>query len=97
LSPIIITNTVGTNEPNAIGSVKLWPNPAQQSIQLEIIDLEVIAASLVDLRGALVQEIQPADLRGEIAIDQLPEGIYCLKLSTGNGRVLSLKFVKAGN
>ena len=95
--PIIISNTVGTNEPGIVGSVKLWPNPAQSTIQVEIIDLDVIAASIVDLRGGLVQEIQPSALLSEIQISQLPEGLYCLKMGAANGRVLSLRFVKTGN
>ncbi|MFN0033607.1 MAG: choice-of-anchor V domain-containing protein [Saprospiraceae bacterium] len=94
LAPITITNSVGTSEPGAIGSVRLWPNPAQSAIQLEIIDLDVIAACIVDLRGSLVREIGASELLGEIEIGQLPEGLYCLKIATGNGRVLSLKFVK---
>ena len=94
LAPITITNSVGTSEPGQMGSVRLWPNPARSAIQLEIIDLDVIAAAIVDLRGGLVQQIQPAALSGEIEIQDLPEGIYCLKISTANGRVLSLKFVK---
>jgi len=97
LPPIVLTNTVGTSEPGLNGSVRLWPNPAHSSIQLEIIDLDVIAACIVDLRGGLVQEILPSALSGEIDIQTLPEGIYCLKMSAANGRVLSLKFMKAGH
>ncbi|MBC7776840.1 MAG: HYR domain-containing protein [Phycisphaerae bacterium] len=94
LTPITITNTVGTSEPGRVGSVRLWPNPAQSAIQLEIIDLDVIAACIVDMRGGLVQEIQPSEFSGEIDIHLLPEGVYCLKISAMNGRVMSLKFVK---
>ena len=97
LLPITITNSVGTNEPGLYGSVRLWPNPANAAIQLEIIDLDVIAACIVDLRGGLVQEIQPSELSSEIDIKKLPEGIYCLKISAMNGRVLSLRFVKSGH
>jgi hypothetical protein len=88
---------VGTSEPGKMGSVRLWPNPARSAIQLEIIDLDVIAAAIVDLRGGLVQQIQPTALSGEIQIQDLPDGMYCLKISTANGRVLSLKFVKTGD
>jgi len=95
--PIVISNMVGTSEPGLSGSVRLWPNPAHSAIHLEIIDLDVIAGCIVDLRGGLVRQIQPSELSGEIEIRQLPEGMYCLKISTANGRVLSLKFVKTGN
>ncbi len=93
-TPITITNTVGTSEPGMTGSVRLWPNPAQSAIQLEIIDLDVIAACIVDLRGGLVQEVRPSELSGEIDIQPLPEGMYCLKINAANGKVLSLKFMK---
>lgn len=93
LAPIIISNTVGAYEPGAAGSVRLWPNPANSIVQLEIIDLEVIAASIVDLRGRVVQQIQPTALPEGIDVAQLPEGIYCLKLSRSSGQVLSLKFM----
>ncbi len=95
LAPIFITNTVGTSEPGISGTVKLWPNPAMSAIQLEIIDVDVIAAVIVDLRGSLIQSIQAAELSGEIDIKSLQAGVYCLKIITANGRVLSVKFIKA--
>ncbi|MFN0176485.1 MAG: choice-of-anchor V domain-containing protein [Saprospiraceae bacterium] len=94
IPPIVISNMVGTSEPGLSGSVRLWPNPAYSAIQLEIIDLDVIAACIVDMRGGLVQQLQPSELSSEVEIRQLPEGMYCLKISASNGRVLSLKFVK---
>lgn len=94
LAPITITNTVGIYEPNSKGSVKLWPNPASTDIQLEIIDLDIIAASIVDLRGALIQAIPVSVLRDAISIRELPEGVYCLLLTTNNGQLMGLKFVK---
>ena len=65
------------------------------AIQLEIIDVDVIAAVIVDLRGSLIQSIQAAELSGEIDIKSLQAGVYCLKIITANGRVLSVKFIKA--
>jgi hypothetical protein len=95
LSPIVITNTVGTNDPIAQGAVRLWPNPAYATIQLEIIDLDILAAQIVDLRGGLVKTISQTELNSEIEIESLPAGMYCLLFSTSDGRVLSLKFVKS--
>ena len=94
LAPILLTNTVGTSEPGELGSVRLWPNPAHVAVQLEIIDLEVITAQIMDLRGGLVKTIQPEELTGAIEIQELPEGMYCLLISTTRGRVFSLKFLK---
>lgn len=93
LAPIEITNTVGTSEAGNMGSVRLWPNPAQDYIRLEIIDLDIIAAHIVDLRGGLVKNIPPTELFGDIDLQGLPEAMYCLKIMASNGQVLSLKFV----
>ncbi len=96
LAPITITNTVGVNDPKTLGSVRLWPNPAYSAIQLEIIDLDVVEACIVDLRGKLVQQLPRSVLSGNIEVAQLPDGVYCLKLSTVSGQILTLKFVKSG-
>lgn len=97
LAPVVISNVVGTDEPVSIGWIKLRPNPAQSYIQLEIKDLEVVAAMVLDIRGGLVNRIEPAALSGKIGIQHLPDATYFLKLITGNGGIVLLKFVKAGN
>lgn len=94
LPPIEITNTVGTYEPGQSGSIRLWPNPAAAYIRLEIIDLDIIALQLVDIRGRLVQNIPPSEWSGEIQVGDLPAGMYCIRANTAGGRVLTLKFVK---
>ncbi len=87
---------MGVNDSRTLGSVQLWPNPSHSAIQLKIIDLDFIGACIVDLRGRLVQQLQPSALSGEIEVAQLPDGVYCLKLSTVSGQLLTLKFVKSG-
>lgn len=95
LAPIVIGNTVGTSEPGAAGSIRLYPNPATTSLQLEIIDLDVIAAFILDTRGRMVYELQPLEWQSEVAVDQLATGVYFLRLATESGRVVTLKFVKS--
>lgn len=94
LAPVIITNTVGTADLSETGTLKLWPNPSSAFIQLEIIDLDVLSAQLVDLRGSLVQEISLKSLTQPIDVQSIPAGMYCLVVNTADGQVLSLKFVK---
>ena len=95
LAPVIITNTVGANEPSEKGSIRLFPNPTSTSFQLDIIDLEVVAATILDTRGRIVYLLQPNEWENEVLVDHLSTGVYFLRLATENGRVLTLKFVKS--
>jgi hypothetical protein len=61
---------------------------------MEIYGLEVISATILDMRGGMIGSILTSDLLSKIDIQQLPAATYCLKITTGSGRVLSLKFVK---
>jgi hypothetical protein len=95
LSPVVVNNTVGTLDIGQSGSIRLYPNPAATSFQLEIIDLEVIAARIFDTRGRIIYELAPSEWQNDVLIDKLSTGVYFLRLSTENGRVLTLKFVKS--
>ena len=95
LSPVVVNNTVGTFDISQSGSIRLYPNPAATSFQLEIIDLEVIAARIFDTRGRIIYELAPSEWQNDVLIDKLSTGVYFLRLSTENGRVLTLKFVKS--
>ncbi|MBK6995745.1 MAG: HYR domain-containing protein [Lewinellaceae bacterium] len=97
LPPIVISNSVGTFEQIQDGWIRLKPNPAHSVIQLEIIDLTIISASILDMRGDLISIIPPSDLSSAIDIRHLPSAVYYLKLMTNKGHVWSLKFVKMGN
>ena len=92
--PVVVSNYVGTSEPEQHGWVRLRPNPAQSYIQLEIHDIEVISATILDMRGALIRSIQATDFLNKIDVQHLPAATYCLKILTNDGRVLNLRFVK---
>ena len=94
LAPVVITNTVGTNEPGNTGTIRLYPNPTATSFKLDIIDLDVVAAMILDIRGRNVYELQPLEWQNEIMVDELSTGVYFLRISTEKGRVITLKFVK---
>ncbi len=94
LAPIVINNTVGTIDLGSTGSVRLSPNPAATSFKLEIIGLEVAAATIFDIRGRVVYQLQPLEWNGEVSVNQLATGVYFLRLATEGGKLLTLKFVK---
>ncbi len=94
LSPVIINNTVGTINLGQTASIRLSPNPTTATFQLEIIGVEVLAANILDIRGRVVQQLQPLEWKGEVDVNQLPTGVYFLRLATDTGKLLTLKFIK---
>ena len=95
LAPVTIGNTVGTNEPGQTVHVRLWPNPAQTSIRLEMSGLSPVSAQIFTPQGRLIQHIDANELSDEISVDQLPEGIYFLRLLTREGIQHMVKWVKS--
>ena len=95
LSPIEIANTVGTTDLANTGSVRLWPNPTTATIQLEIIDLDILMGQIIDLRGGLIQTLRASELSEPIQVESLPSGPYILVLRSKAGKVLRLTFVKS--
>lgn len=95
LAPVMIGNTVGTNEPGARAYVRLWPNPAQTSFRLDMNGLQILSGQIFTPQGRLVQEIEQDELNGEISVEQLPEGIYFLRVTSREGIQATIKWVKA--
>lgn len=95
LAPVMIGNTVGTRETVNNEQVRLWPNPATETIQIEFAHVHVVAAMMLDVRGTLVQELNPEQLLSPIDIRNLPGGLYFLKIATNTGKVLTLRFAKS--
>lgn len=95
LSPITIGNIVGTIEPGTAVSIHLLPNPAYTAFRVDMNGVQALVAQIMDPRGQLIQEIEPADLLTTVQVDQLPTGLYYLRILTEEGRWVVLKWVKA--
>ena len=94
LAPVIINNTVGTFNLGETGYIRLSPNPTSATFQLEIIGLEVVAATIIDIRGRVMYQMQALEWKGEVDVSQLSSGVYFLRLATNSGKLVTLKFVK---
>jgi hypothetical protein len=95
LGPIEVSNTVGNSEPAAVIRLRLWPNPAEATIQFALSDLQPVQARLLTPRGQLVREIEPAELAAPISVAVLPAGLYVVQLVDSKGRSFTLRFIKA--
>jgi hypothetical protein len=73
--------------------LRLWPNPAQRTVFINIVADEASTASIkvFDSKGALVKQQQAAILRGNnqfsIDIAALPAGVYALTAEWNNGQM----------
>lgn len=95
LAPISIGNTVAVNEPAQMAFIRLWPNPARDAFRLEMDHLQLTSAQIFNPQGRFVQQLEPVELSGEITVTHLPGGLYYLKVTTSEGRVLVVKWMKA--
>lgn len=79
----------------------MFPNPARESIQLTILGTQVgeLVIEVTDIYGRLVlRNITWKELnmyKTEIYIDQLPEGVYIMKISVGSNPAHFQQFVKS--
>jgi hypothetical protein len=75
--------------------VQIYPNPIQENVTIEINEyLLGSAVILCDLSGRIVVESVLSDLSQTLNTNNLPKGIYELKITTKDGDVISRKLVK---
>lgn len=71
--------------------VNLYPNPANDVINIEVSGAQIQAIEVIDMAGRKVK--QPAVATRRISVSDLPKGLYTVRITTGNG-VVCRKFVK---
>ena len=85
---------VGLSELNTIVT-SIYPNPAIESIQLEITHLRGdISYDLFDLKGKLISRAKITELKTNIDVQSLPVGSYIIEVSENLGPITTLKFIK---
>ena len=76
-SPI---DDTGIYEKPASTGLKVWPNPAQQSVQIELSDNETGAVLVSDLAGRRVIELENVPVNGVLDISTLRPGTYLISI-----------------
>lgn len=86
---------VSNNEIKAISSVNIYPNPANQYIIVEVDDLDFSSSEyqISSVTGQIVAEGLLENNFSLVKVDNLPKGIYWLKLK-GNNVDTVHKFIK---
>jgi hypothetical protein len=73
-------------------NIRIFPNPAENSIQIKMGNLQLLKYSIYNTMGSLI--IENAQLQnGSIDIDFLNPGVYIIRVNTDKG-IINKKFVK---
>jgi hypothetical protein len=98
-SPFAVNN-VGMNDLGDIGSIRIYPNPASHTVNVDVLFTTSDATQLqvMDMYGKLIYQAdkgQTSQLTGEeITIQPLADGVYFIHVIHGNSTATK-KFIKA--
>lgn len=76
----------------AIGSLKVYPNPAVNQVMVELPETGTYKLRLTDLNGRAVIKVEQASALQPLNVSQLPPGVYFLN-AEGNAHILKAKLV----
>jgi hypothetical protein len=89
---VSITNT-GINAPNQNNELKIYPNPANEKVIIELENLIGQHLKIVNAIGQVVYDAEIKNKKIEIDLSDLANGIYTVQVQTAKGIVLK-KLVK---
>lgn len=94
--PVIISGCVsGVNEYSNAAEVNLYPNPANNMINIEADKLNVDSYKVVDITGKLIMHSEINTGNFTVNVNELQEGMYSIMLYGKNTELLAAKrFVK---
>ena len=93
VATITLSNqNVGLNENAEIEQVKIYPNPVQNELFVELDAEQITQINILDFSGKLIQSIAGYNSTG-IDVSSLNQGAYLLKVYTENGVSIN-RFIK---
>lgn len=89
------TNSTGLIE-NQVEPIHIYPNPAEDHIQISSGEVQIISVSIINIQGQKVAEQvfngQTSDLSFDIS--SLENGVYLVEIMTQNGHISQHKIIK---
>ncbi|MGL4596053.1 MAG: T9SS type A sorting domain-containing protein [Bacteroidia bacterium] len=91
MDSIFVEICIGVNTINSNTNWSVYPNPAQENVTIDLVDLSTIRSiALFDAAGRLVMETPATNNRNIINIASLDRGFYLVKLIDVDGQVLGV-------
>lgn len=93
------TNIVGITVPTTainetkIEGLKVYPNPVSSVINIEANE-DIVGLEIISVGGLSIERREPNSKTMNIAVDNLPQGIYTLKISARSGKQEIVKVLK---
>lgn len=85
---IVVRNTTGLEEAFDNGAIKIYPNPAQSYLQVEVPEREnVTEIQLTNAIGQVIARQKPAAGQARLNVSMLPNGIYFVKIMNAEGSI----------
>jgi GEVED domain/Secretion system C-terminal sorting domain len=88
----ITNNSLSTSETQKVKNIKIYPNPAQDEINLES-ETKIDYVTISDFSGREFLKKDIGKVKSTLNISQLPKGNYIVTIYSGGG-VKSSKFIK---
>lgn len=85
---------VSINEIELKDNVALYPNPSSNSITVTSSTSQILEITILDLNGKYVHQETLLNNIGHINVMNFSKGIYVVKITLDNGRVVTKKLVK---
>jgi len=77
-----------------LGKIKVYPNPASNSLFIEKENTGELTLSLRDIQGRILLESQSTQLLDQVDISALPPGFYILSMRDENQASLNIRIQK---
>lgn len=96
------TETVGNISKNGLNTIKIYPNPAQNSVFVSYIDSETEIIELADfiiydLNGRMLQKFSAESIKNgreyQIPISQFSAGLYMLQIKSADGNTVNKRLL----
>lgn len=89
-SVFVTGETVGISNVNNV-NLEIYPNPVKDILQIENNKLQINKVEIIDLTGKVIYQFN--NMKNQINVSDLSQGIYFVKLETDKG-IVTKKFVK---
>jgi len=88
-------NNVGLNDLNLLNSIKMFPNPMTETLNIEVPEEFIgAAASIFDLTGKVILSATLNFMTNKISTEKLGSGVYTLQLIDLKGNTVNRKLIK---
>ncbi|MFN5460985.1 MAG: DUF4397 domain-containing protein [Bacteroidota bacterium] len=83
---IILSNTTSINDDVALENVAIYPNPANEALNIDFKNNKVSEVSLIDVTGRIAKnfEVNSSSTTQTLDISEMPKGIYSLIIKSND-------------